>query len=167
MTLTDCGAVLLVAFAASACLVAGCERAEETGPPELRFGRDECAECKMSIIDERSAAAARVRTPQGAEVLLFDDLGCLLDLERGATEFEVSERWTRDYGSRAWTRAETAIYVFSEKIRTPMGSWIAAYAAPADAAAAAAEFGGETLSFEQLVSRRASWMAERYGKRAP
>lgn len=167
MTLTDCGAASLLALAASACLVAGCDRAEETGPPELRFGRDECAECKMSIVDEKSAAAARVRTAQGSELLLFDDIGCLLDLERAATGLEVRERWTRDYGNRQWARAETATYIFSEKIRTPMGSWIAAYAAPADAAAAMAEFGGETLTFEQLVARRSAWMEERYGKRHP
>jgi copper chaperone NosL len=156
-----------MAFAAAACLLAGCERAEETGPPDLRFGRDECAECKMSIVDEKSAAAARVRTQQGADILLFDDIGCLLDLERNDPELEVRERWTRDYGNRQWVKAEQANYLFSEKIRTPMGSWIAAYAAPADAAAARTEFGGDTLTYVQLAARRAAWMQERYGKRLP
>lgn len=144
-----------------------CDRTEETGPPNLRFGRDECAECKMSIVDEKSAAAARVRTSHGTEALVFDDLGCLLDLERWKPQTHVTERWTRDYGSRGWTQAETATYVFSEKIHTPMGSWIAAYAAPVDAEAAHRQYGGEILTFEQLVARRAAWMEERYGKREP
>jgi nitrous oxide reductase accessory protein NosL len=158
--------LLALSLVLSAALPA-CDRAEESGPPSLRFGRDECAECKMSIVDEKSAAAARVRTPHGTEALMFDDIGCLLDLERWKPETRVAERWTRDYGSRAWTRAETATYVFSEKIHTPMGSWIAAYASPADAAAAHAQYGGEVLTFEQLVRRRAEWMEQRYGKREP
>jgi copper chaperone NosL len=156
-------ALLLVLLTA----LPACDRAEESGPPNLRFGRDECAECKMSIVDEKSAAAARVRTPHGIEPMLFDDIGCLLDLERSKPQSQAVERWTRDYGSRQWTRAETATYVFSEKIRTPMGSWIAAYAAPADAAAAQREFGGDVLTFEQLVARRAAWVEERYGRREP
>ncbi|MBX3406599.1 MAG: nitrous oxide reductase accessory protein NosL [Phycisphaeraceae bacterium] len=147
--------------------LSACDRAEEAGPPNLRFGRDECAECKMSIVDEKSAAAARIRTSHGTEALMFDDIGCLLDLERWKPQTQVTERWTRDYGSRAWTQAETATYVFSERIHTPMGSWIAAYAAPADAAAAQAVYGGDVLTFEQLVARRAAWMEERYGKREP
>lgn len=158
---------LIAMSLAVASALPACDRAEESGPPALRFGRDECAECKMSIVDEKSAAAARVRTPHGVEPLLFDDIGCLLDLERWKPQTQVVERWTRDYGSRAWTRAETAAYVFSEKIHTPMGSWIAAYADPADAAAAQREYGGDVLTFEQLVARRATWMEERYGRREP
>jgi len=167
MTLTDCAAIIVLAAAAAASTLAGCDNRVESGPPDLRFGRDECAECKMSIIDEKSAAAARVQTPDGPEVLLFDDLGCLLDLERWAERpgLVVTERWTRDYGSRLWVRAESASYVFSEEIRTPMGSWIAAYAAPADAEAAQREAGGDLLTYEQLVVRRGQWMEHRYGKR--
>ena len=167
MTLADLGAVSVLAAVTAACLIAGCDNAEDSGPPDLRFGRDECAECKMSIVDEKSAAAARVRTPHGNDSLLFDDIGCLLDLERRSSDLQVTERWTREYGSRKWTRAEAATFVFSEKIHTPMGSWIAAYAEPDDAAAAQREFGGEVLTFDQLRSRRTSWMEERYGKRLP
>ncbi len=169
MTLTDCTAITLLAAAAAASTLAGCENRVESGPPDLRFGRDECAECKMSIVDEKSAAAARVQTPHGPDVLLFDDLGCLLDLERWAERpgVVVTERWTRDYGSRQWTRAETATYVFSEKILTPMGSWIAAYAAPDAAAATHRDAGGDLLTYDQLVTRRGAWMEERYGKRQP
>jgi copper chaperone NosL len=160
---------LLIAMFAAACFGPGCDREEAGGPPEVRFGRDECAECKMSIVEERSAAAARVQTPDGPDVLLFDDLGCLIDLESSAQvpALEMTERWTRDYGSRKWTRAETATFVFSEKIRTPMGSWIAAFAAPAVAEASHREVGGELLTYEQLVVRRREWMEQRYGKRRP
>ncbi len=167
MTLTDLGAMTLLAATASACLIAGCSPPDESGPPDLRFGRDECAECKMSIIDQRSAAAMRVATPHGTETLLFDDLGCLLDYERWHADVTVTERWTCDYGSKAWARAEPAHYVFSEKIHTPMGSWIAAYASPADADACHAEHGGDKLSYQELAARRTVWMEERYGKRQP
>lgn len=169
MTLRECGTAAALLVAIAACTIAGCGQVEESGPPALRFGRDECAECKMSIVDEKSAAAARVQTPHGPDVLLFDDLGCLLDLERWAERpgVVVTERWMRDYGTRQWTRAEQATYVFSENIRTPMGSWIAAYAVPADAEASQRQNGGELLTYDQLVVRRGQWMEDRYGKPQP
>lgn len=162
-------AITVLATLVLAGTLTGCEPVETSGPPDLRFGRDECTECKMSIVDDRSAAAARVRTPDGPDVLLFDDLGCLLDLERWDERpgLEVTERWTRDYSTREWIRAETAAYVFSEQIRTPMGSWIAAYATLAAAEASRQEAGGELLTFEQLKVRRGEWMEARYGKPQP
>ncbi len=159
------GASGCVAMAVIACGLWGCDRPDPVGPPEVRFGRDECAECKMSIVEERSAAATRVRTPSGLEDRLFDDLGCLLDFEREQSDHDVADRWTRDYATRQWTRAEHAWYLFSEKVHTPMGSWIAAFATREGAEQMQAEAGGEVLTFEQVKARRTSWMQERHGKR--
>lgn len=163
MNRTDLGAIASLIVAA-ACALSGCDRGDPVGPPEVRFGRDECAECKMSVVDERTAAAMRVRTPDGLEDRLFDDFGCLLDMERGQANGDIAERWTRDYASREWMRAEHAWYLFSEKIHTPMGSWIAAYATREAADQAQSDMGGDVLTFDELKARRAAWMEKRYGK---
>ena len=48
--------IILGAGLAAASLLAGCDRAPLSGPPELRLGRDECVECGMIINDDRCSS---------------------------------------------------------------------------------------------------------------
>jgi copper chaperone NosL len=142
--------------AASVMRVAGCGRGDLTGPPELRLGRDQCAECGMLISDDRFAAAALVERRGVREHDLYDDIGCLLDHgRRGQDGGRVVERFVRDAGTREWIAAADAIFVLADpdRLRTPMGSGIAAYSSRARAEAARGQASGALLNFDSLSAQ--------------
>ncbi len=147
-------------------VLTSCNKAPRTGPPDLRYGRDECAECGMSIVEEHSACALLVLEHDRREYKLFDDLGCLLDHEREHHPQTV-ERHTHDYATKRWISADSARYLMSESVRTPMGSWIAAYADDAAAEAAREKLGGKVFDLDALRTERVAWREKRFGKPKP
>ncbi len=120
---------VILAVIAAAALVS-CDSAPLAGPPDLRLGRAECAECGMIVGEDRCAAAMLIEREGTRERLIYDDIGCMLDDERGDLGGAVIERWVHDYGTRAWIRAETAVFLVAPPgaVRTPMGSGLVAFA---------------------------------------
>ncbi|MFN0059977.1 MAG: nitrous oxide reductase accessory protein NosL [Planctomycetota bacterium] len=134
-------------------VLAGCERRELTGPPVLRLGRDECAECGMMINEERSASALLIERASVREHALFDDLGCMIDYERDRPpDVRILDRFAHDHVSRAWFRTEHAVFLRTtpDKLPTPMGSGIAAFSDRAAAAAAQSTLGGRIVRYDEL-----------------
>ncbi len=145
-------------------VIASCGRNERTGPPTLRLGRDECAECGMGIHEERSAAALLIDRDGRRDYLLFDDIGCLLDIEETrASELNVLDRFVHDYSGAAWIRAQTAVFLRTDgsKLHTPMASGLAAYADRAGAERGQSEYGGDLMDFGALVTWRKAKNEER------
>ncbi|MCH8029923.1 MAG: nitrous oxide reductase accessory protein NosL [Candidatus Dadabacteria bacterium] len=135
-------AVLLIVFFAAA---ASCERQE--GPPvpgRVFYGEDICERCKM-IINEREFSAQYVLKNGG--VKKFDDIGCMLhflknnNIDRGA----LGGIYVRDYGSGRWIDAESAFYVVSDNIKTPMAHGIVAHGERVAAEALAKDKSGIVL----------------------
>lgn len=159
----------LIVFSA-AVLAPGCGEAALSGPPNLRPGRDECAECGMLISEERCAAALLVEMPPGGgrrRHLVFDDIGCLLDAElHRAAEFSVVERYLHDFERPEWVRAERAACVTSmpDHVHTPMGSGMVAFVDASRAGVAAVKSQGTVTDYNGLMSiRREWWEARRRG----
>ena len=145
-----------------------CNRAELSGPPELRVGRDQCLLCGMLIAEDRYCAAMLVDRAGRREHVLFDDLGCLADFENdGTPDVTPIERFARDADARAWIVAADALYVLgsNQTLRTPMGSGLVAYRSRTDAERSAQEHHGQVLSYDQMLVARRAWMEERYGPR--
>jgi len=140
-----CACALLMSVPA-----AGCRREAELAPPEIRYGESVCVECDMIISDERFAAAILVEGPRGPEARLFDDIGDLFAYESGRPELRVLARYVHDLGTREWLDAESAVFLRSPALHTPMVSGIAAFAARADAERQNAETPGEILSLDEL-----------------
>lgn len=163
--------LLCISLAAWAVVLsAGCDDRDLNAPPELRVGRDECAGCGMLIAEDRCAAAAIVERDGLREALVFDDLGCLLDLERDPPErVLVVRRFARDYDARSWIDCESATFAWTgdSGIHTPMGSGILAFAKSeaADAIVRSRDAGASTavLTWPQVVERRTQLMHERFG----
>ncbi|MBL8999646.1 MAG: nitrous oxide reductase accessory protein NosL [Phycisphaerae bacterium] len=145
-------------FAASVLIAFGCGGPELSGPPELRLGRDECAECGMLIAEDRCAAALLAEIERRREHRIFDDLCCLFDYRAKHADETVIGAFARDYGAGGWIGAQTAAYVLSEPDRqpTPMASGMVAFADPAAAAMRATETGGRVLDYEALAAARAA-----------
>jgi copper chaperone NosL len=120
----------------------------EPMPPEIHYGEDMCEFCGMIISDPRYAAGYLTRD---GEEHIFDDIGNMfrshLQKQDEATAFFV-----HDYGEKSWIRAETAHYVMSSKLLTPMLNGLAAAATAEKAAALAAEVGGKVLTFDEVMA---------------
>lgn len=132
----------------------GCGGAGPGGdtPPEIVYGEDLCDECGMIISDERFAAGLVVELEPGvAEHRIFDDIGGMLLYERAhGDEFAISHIFVHDYASREWIDGESAFYVWSDAIRSPMGHGIAASRDRTGAETLAREWGGRVVSLDVL-----------------
>lgn len=114
----------------------------------------------MTILEERSAAAALRERDGRRNFLLFDDIGCLLDSER-SNGLGVNDRFVHDYTTGVWLRGSTAVFLASEelKARTPMASGFAAFADSSCAGNAQHQFGGDVCDFSSLAELRKRQMA--------
>lgn len=96
-----------------------------TGDPVIRYGKENCARCRMAISDARFAAAWRDPADKEAH---FDDIGCMVLLQ-GEKNPEAGTRfWVHDYVTEAWLDAPSASYAISESIHSPMSYGVAASA---------------------------------------
>ncbi len=148
-------------------VIVACHRDDRTGPPTLRLGRDECAECGMTIHEERSAAAILVDRNGRSDYLLFDDIGCLLDTERSkGNELKVVARFVHDQAGSDWVRGDDAVFLATDgsKLHTPMASGLAAYADRTGAGNGQRQYGGEMLDFNGLAEWRRQQVEQRRGR---
>lgn len=91
-------------------------------PPVIRYGEDTCDECRM-IINEARFAAGFINSD--LETRRFDDIGCLLIYQRKHQE-SIKKTWVQDYQTQAWLPADSAVFIKSSEIATPMGHGIIA-----------------------------------------
>jgi copper chaperone NosL len=124
-------------------IVAGCA---DDGPPNVRYGQESCARCRMIVNDDRFAAAAV--TP--SESLKFDDVICLVEFLEEKPDY-AGKLWVRGYQSAQWHDARAAYFAYGPKLQTPMASGLAAVATQPEADALAAEWNGKTLRFAELA----------------
>ena len=163
------GRLIPAGVVALAALVPACSRTDLTGPPELRVGRDECGECGMIVSEDRCSSALLVEIGGRREHVVFDDIGCMLDYERDkAGGYTPVDAFVHDHGTGAWARAADAHFLYAdrERLPTPMGTGIVAFAGADGALAKQREFGGEVMDYGRLAVARRDWMWARYGKPA-
>ncbi|MBI3287958.1 MAG: nitrous oxide reductase accessory protein NosL [Elusimicrobia bacterium] len=111
-----------VLLAATFLLLASCARPKPGDPPQIVFGRHECARCGMIVSEERFAAGY---VDDSGTTVPFDDLGELLS---ALAEREDLRRrsWVRDFSNGGWLRLTEAHVVKIEGLATPMGTgWVA------------------------------------------
>jgi len=129
--------------------VFACRQRGASTPPEIRYGRDICAECGMIVSDPRFAAAA---APANGDPVVFDDIGCLLRYREKRQPQWVAV-WVHDYETEAWVEAQAAQYLVSPAIRSPMGYGIAAFSSVDAARNHQAASSGALLSWTDLAQR--------------
>ena len=136
-----------------ALLVVACSAAPAAGPPEIVVDRTACSHCGMLISEPVYAAAYRA---EGAEALVFDDIGCLRKAAR--EESTPLTLWFHDADDRSWIGGAATVFVESAAIRTPMGGGLVAYRDRAAAERAADKYNGRVISSvaELLPARGAS-----------
>lgn len=133
--------------------IAGCDRGSADGPPNLRLGEDVCVQCNMIISDVRWATATVVEGPRGSEARLFDDFNCQINFEVEHQDVVIVDRWSHDHATSQWMPTSEATFLMAEKLRTPMGSRMAAFADAQSADKAASNVPGDILNFETAWQR--------------
>jgi len=104
-------------------LAISCGDKTESGPVKIYYGEDICERCKMIISEKDFAAQYKLST---GETVKFDDLGCMFHYMNGEEQALISAVYVMDYDSKQWIDGESAYYVWTENITTPMGHGIVA-----------------------------------------
>lgn len=143
MSLYRVAAVLLCGM-----LVAGCG----TGGPEpaaLDAGREACAFCRMTV--SQPEFASQVVAP-GELPKFFDDLGCLSSFLAGTPEVPPSAAvFVTDHRTKAWVRAEDAVFSRVPSLATPMSSHLVAHASTASRDSDSSLGGSSVVSLGDVV----------------
>lgn len=139
---------LIVLVIVIGALAAACGSEGAGGPPEINFGRDICIECGMIIDDARFAAA--YRSADGTE-FKFDDLGGLIIHSRENGGPEDAQVWVSDFDEKTLIEAESAHYVPTLGVASPMGHGILAFADHGRAMKTAVDLGGEVVDWPTVV----------------
>lgn len=120
----------------------------QTGIPEVKLGKQQCARCGMVIADGRFAAAWR---DADGKARVFDDPGCMLLDQLELAPAEGTQFWVADYRDETFIDATLAAYVVSGAIRSPMAYGIAAFATRAAADGALGELGGTVADWRGVL----------------
>jgi copper chaperone NosL len=143
-------AFLLLSLLLLTITACGSKASAEPAPPTIHYGEDVCEFCNMIINEERHAAAYITKDGEGH---IFDEVGNMMQgLLKNHDISEITAFFVHDYEQQNWLRAETAYYVRSPKISTPMGSGLVALASSEQAEALAAEVQGQVFTFEEILA---------------
>lgn len=131
-------------------LLAACSNSAAAGPtpPEIYYGEDICEFCGMIISEERFAAGY---ITQDGQEHIFDDVGDMVLAYQENSE-TITAAFVHDYENHTWIKAQTAYFVLSEDLPTPMLSGLAAFPTQEQAQKFAKQLHGQVLSFDQLLT---------------
>jgi nitrous oxide reductase accessory protein NosL len=145
---TNAAVLTLLLLTASACAVTA------DGPPHVEVDRTPCAHCGMLVSEPVFAAAYRV---PGADARVFDDIGCLLESVSREPAARAIRFWFHDANTQAWIDGSTAVFVHSDRLRTPMAGGLIAYAERASAERGARAHEGRVVgNLEAVIAERTS-----------
>lgn len=120
------------------------------GPVPVKIGEDTCSHCLMTIADPRYAT--ELITRKGV-VHTFDSVECLASFLLTGKAGEMASLWVTDFENPpAMVRAESAMFLHSPHLPSPMGMNLTAFAPDADTAAILAKYPGELLDWQQVLA---------------
>ena len=123
-------------------LLAGCN----PKPEKIDFGKDNCAECKMTIMD--SKFGGEIVTKKG-KVYKFDDVHCVATFmeRRGVEMSEIHQTLFTDYNNgNEFIKVNSAEFVVSSQLKSPMGGNAAAFKNKTEANKKAEEIEGSKVT---------------------
>ena len=103
-------------------LLAGCSGQDASGPVEVRWDRETCTRCAMTVSDRQSAAQVRgAPAGQPTRVYTFDDIGCaVIWLDGQPWKNDTgTEIWVTDHRTGEWLEARAATFITGQ--RSAMG----------------------------------------------
>lgn len=134
----------LLITAVLAVAAAGCSQ----GQPQINYGNDECAHCRMNVVDAKFGAA--LQTVKG-RTYVFDAPECMVPFTGAKGHLvpqEVAAWYVSDF-ARPGTLidATKAFYLHAPSLKSPMRGNVAAFATAADRKEALKHFPGEEIDW--------------------
>ncbi|MFY0625530.1 MAG: nitrous oxide reductase accessory protein NosL [Reichenbachiella sp.] len=95
-------------------------------PAVINYGSDQCHFCKMTIVDQQHAA--QFVTNKG-KAHKFDAIECMMKELKVRNESDIKFILISDYETpKKLVDAQSAYYLVSEKIPSPMGAYLSGFA---------------------------------------
>lgn len=125
---------MIVSMLAFSLFLGGCG----TKPEKIVVGKDNCAECKMTIMDTKFGA--EIVTKKG-KIYKFDDAHCVATFfkRRGVELSSIRKTLFVDYNNGEFVEVKQAEFVVSSLLKSPMGGNAAAFKNKNDAEKKAGE----------------------------
>lgn len=120
-------------------------------PRELDFSQDQCAFCRMSLMDQEYGAE---QVTQKGKIITFDSVECLAryQLENPEASKNTHSLWVTDAKAKKLVSAQAAYYLYSPQIPSPMGAYLTALGEQATAQELQKKYGGKILSWKEALS---------------
>ena len=117
-------------------------------PEQINYGKDGCHFCKMTIVDNQHAS--ELVTDKG-KVYKYDAIECLINDLKKRDSAEVGILLVNDYNNPGeLISAESATFLISEGVPSPMGAFLSAFSDNADAETVKSESGGELFDWQAV-----------------
>lgn len=132
------GGTALLSLLSVMLVLPGCD----TGPQPIEYGKDECAGCKMILVDKHYGT--EFISGKG-KVFKFDDVNCMIGFmnREPAKSDKLGKSLIVDFNSpNSFIHADEAVFLKHEKLRSPMGSHVGAFVSAEAAGTLQKELGG-------------------------
>lgn len=118
------------------------------GQPKINYGADECAHCRMNVVDAKFGAA--IQTTKGRDYV-FDAPECMVPfvgMNGHLVKEEVAGWYVTDFAHPGTLiDATKAFYLHAPTLKSPMRGNVAAFATPAEREEAKKHFPGDDLDW--------------------
>ncbi len=117
-------------------------------PKPIAYGEDACHYCKMTIVDQQHGAEL---VTQKGKTYKFDAMECMLNYGPELGEKEIALYLCNHYTEPGeLIGAETATFLISDGIPSPMGAYLTAFESQQEAQEALKTHGGKIYSWIEL-----------------
>lgn len=121
------------------------------GQPKIDYGADECAHCRMNVVDAKFGAA--LQTTKGRNYV-FDAPECMVPFvgpNGHLVKEEVAHWYVTDFAHPGTLiDATKAFYLHAPSLKSPMRGNVAAFATGADRQTAKQHFPGDDLDWQAV-----------------
>jgi copper chaperone NosL len=126
-------------------LLIGCEAAIQ----DFEYGHDQCAYCKMTIMNSKHAS--QMVSTKG-KVFKYDSIECLIKDKDSQTDSKFKFVMVSNYEvDSALIPADSAFYLITDKIQSPMGANVSAFKDSLQAMNMQAKHSGEIYTWDDLL----------------
>ena len=123
----------------------------KVAPEAIEYGKGQCSFCKMNIVDQTHSA--QFVTAKGKQ-FKFDAIECMVNYLGENNEEKTAISLVADYANPGeMTEAETATYLISPAIKSPMGANLSAFSAKNTADEFQQNHSGEIFTWELLKQK--------------
>ena len=122
------------------------------GPVAINYGKDDCANCKMTIVDKRFAVEI---ITQKRKVFKLDDLGCAAQFikNNGLKSNEIKTVYVTDYkGEGNFIKLKESFVIKSENLGSPMRGDMAVFSTEKEAGNFVKEKGGVFIPRDSVLN---------------